>query len=244
LFDDFFEEEGIPHEFVRVAGMTRTGIKIVDEQADSTTDINFPGFEVHGEDIAALEAAVLGVVEPERWVVLAGSLPAGAPPDLYRRLSQAVRSGGGRVALDTSGAALGEALGTNPDLIKPNREELEELTGRSLGSREDLADAAAQLGREGIGTVVVSAGAEGALFARDGAAVFATPPRVKVASTVGAGDAMVAGTIAGTLRGLELAEVAALATAFSAVAISKIGPHLDAAAVRETAAAIAVEQLS
>jgi 1-phosphofructokinase len=243
LFEAFLEEKGIGHGFVAVGGTTRTGIKIVDEDANATTDVNFPGFEVTAGDVAALEAAVADAVAPGRWIALAGSLPAGAPPDLYRRLAEIVREGGGRVALDTSGPALRDAIAAGPDLVKPNREELEELGGRPLPDRDALRAAAAELADRGVGTVVVSLGAEGALFARDGVAAFATAPKVRVASTVGAGDAMVAGTIAGTLRGLDVAEVAALATAFSAVAITRIGPHLDASAVEETARNVAVERL-
>ena len=112
-----------------------------------------------------------------------------------------------------------------------------------MPDRAALTGAAAELARVGVGTVVVSLGADGALFARDGDVAFATPPPVRVASTVGAGDAMVAGTIASILRMLELAEMAALATAFSAVAITRIGPHLDGRAVEETARAVSVEAL-
>ena len=243
LFEEFLDENGIGHAFVMVHGTTRTGIKIVDEAANATTDINFSGFEVTEDDLRALEAAVADAVAPGRWVVLAGSLPSGAPTDAYRRLAELVRERGGRVALDTSGPALREAIAARPDLVKPNREELEELSGRTLGDRDALVAAAEDLADGGVGTVVVSLGAEGALFTRNGGAAYATPPPVRVASTVGAGDAMVAGTIAGTLRELELPRVAALATAFSAVAITRVGPHLDASAVEQTARAVTVESL-
>ena len=243
LFETFFEHKQIPYRFVGVNGTTRTGIKIVDEVARATTDINFSGFQVDEDDLCALEETLAELVAPGRWVVLAGSLPAGAPSTTYRRLVTLVRQRGGRVAVDTSGPALREAVAAQPDLVKPNREELEELTGRQLPDRHALTEAAAELARGGVGTVVVSLGAGGALFARDGHAAFATPPPVLVASTVGAGDAMVAGTIAGILRMLELAEVAALATAFSAVAITNIGPYLDGHAVEETAQAVSIEAL-
>lgn len=243
LFEAFLDHEGIAHDFVGVAGTTRTGIKIVDDEAGATTDINFSGFEVGDGELRALEATVAEAVARGRWVVLAGSLPAGAPAATYRRLAELVREREGRVALDTSGPALREAIAALPDLVKPNREELEELTGRRLHDREALVEAAEELAGSGVGTVVVSLGADGALFTRDGDTAFATPPPVRVASTVGAGDAMVAGTIAATLRGLDLASVAALATAFSAVAITRIGPHLDASAVEETARAVSVQSL-
>lgn len=240
LFEDFLGERGIEERFVRVHGTTRTGVKIVDDEAGTTTDINFPGFDVPGERVADLETFVASVGRPDGWIVLSGSLPPGAPADLYARLSTSARAAGMRVAVDTSGPPLAEAVRTNPDLLKPNREELEELTGRSLVDREALAGAARELVGAGISTVVVSLGGEGALFVRAGEAVFATPPPVRVASTVGAGDAMVAGTIAGALRDLPLAGVAALATATAATKIGRVGPYLDAAAAEAASKTVTV----
>ncbi len=243
LFEDFLAERGIEERFVRVHGTTRTGVKIVDDEAGTTTDVNFPGFDVPGDRVADLETFVASVTRPDGWIVLAGSLPPGAPADLYARLSASAREAGMRVAVDTSGPPLAEAVRTTPDLLKPNREELEELTGRSLVDREALAGAARELVDAGVSTVVVSLGGEGALFVRAGEAVFATPPPVRVASTVGAGDAMVAGTIAGTLRDLPLAGVAALATATAATKIGRVGPYLDAAAAEAASKTVAVRPL-
>ena len=243
LFEDFLAERGVEERFVRVHGTTRTGVKIVDEEGGTTTDINFPGFDVPGERVTDLETLVASVRRPDVWIVLSGSLPPGAPADLYARLSTSAREAGMRVAVDTSGPPLSEAVRTLPDLLKPNREELEELTGRSLGDRQALVGAARELVDAGISTVVVSLGGEGALFVRAGEALFAAPPPVRVASTVGAGDAMVAGTIAGTLRDLPLAGVAALATATAATKIGRVGPHLDAAAAEAASKTVTVHPL-
>lgn len=242
-FSDFLTTAGIEQRFTLVEGVTRTGVKIVDDAAGETTDINFPGFTVTAAERERVGAEVAAAVTPGGWVVLAGSLPQGVEPDLYRWLTELVHAGGGLVALDTSGPALERALPAGPDLIKPNRAELEELTGRVLGSRDDVLAAARELLAAGAGLVIVSDGAAGALFARGDEAVFATPPPVTVASTVGAGDAMVAGAVAGLRERRSLADVAALATAFSAVAISRVGPHLDADEVHRTVTTIEVEQL-
>ena len=243
LFEAFLAERGIEERFVRVHGTTRTGVKIVDDEAGTTTDINFPGFDVPGERVSDLETLVASVMRPGGWMVLSGSLPPGAPADLYARLSTSARAAGMRVALDTSGPPLSEAVRALPDLLKPNREELEELTGRPLADREALAGAAQELVDAGISTVVVSLGGEGALFVRAGEVVFAAPPPVSVASTVGAGDAMVAGTITGILGHLPLADVAALATATAATKIGRVGPYLDAAAAEAASKTVAVHPL-
>ena len=165
------------------------------------------------------------MVAPGRWVVLAGSLPAGGSGHDLPASGHARRvSAAGTWPLTPAGRLCAKRLPPEPDLVKPNREELEELSGRPLPDHAALTDAAADLARAGVGTVIVSLGADGALFTRDGDAAFAAAPPVRVASTVGAGDAMVAGTIAGILRALGLAETAALATAFSAVAITPDRP--------------------
>jgi len=242
-FDAFFRDRGILDGFVRVEVTTRTGIKIVDDRASETTDVNFPGFSVTEEDVGRLEERLGELAAPGRWVALTGSLPRGAPFDLYRRLAGMARERGGRVAVDTSGPALPHALAMRPDLFKPNRTELEESIRRALPDRAAVVGAADELIARGMGTLVVSMGAEGAVFVRNGEAVFTGPAPVKVASTVGAGDAMVAGTIAGIVRDLPLAEVAALATACSAVAIGRIGPHLDPDEVEHTAKSVRVELL-
>ncbi len=242
-FEALLAHEGIVDAFVRIEGITRTDVKIADDLARVTTDVNFPGFAVAAEELDALTAAVTAAVVPGRWVVLAGSLPVGAPATTYRHLVDAVHARGGLVALDTSGPALADALRATPELVKPNLTELEELVGRALRDRDDVLAAARALVATGVTTVVVSLGAEGALFVRAEEAVFAAPLPVKVATTVGAGDAMMAGTVAGLLQGLALADVAALATAFSAVTITRVGPHLDPAAVRRTVAAVTVERL-
>jgi 1-phosphofructokinase len=243
LFEDFFRDQGIGHRFAPVPGTTRTGVKIVDDEAGATTDVNFPGFQVDAGQVAELETIVAGAVRGGAWLVLSGSLPPGAPVDLYARLATSGHTAGMNVAVDTSGPPLAEAVACRPELVKPNREELEELAGRRLADRAALAGAAHDLADLGIGTVVVSLGGDGALFVRAGEAVFAEAPAVPVASTVGAGDAMVAGTVAGILHDLPLAEVAALGKAGAVPKTRRVGPYLDAAAAEATAKTVAVHPL-
>jgi 1-phosphofructokinase len=109
---------------------------------------------------------------------------------------------------------------------------LSELLNRPL-AETDALQAAGELLAQGIHTVVVSMGAKGAIFVETDAAVWAYPPSIEVVSTVGAGDAMVSGLVLGKLRGLNLAESARLATAFSMGALSQIGPRLPPTAIVE-----------
>lgn len=224
-FEAFFALRGIDETFVRVDGATRTGIKIVDPERGETTDVNFPGAAVSADDVEALLERVESLAEGgDRWFVLAGSLPPGADPSLYGELIRSITAAGCRVVLDTSGDALRHALDAAPSVVKPNVHELEALAGCALPTRADVLDAARGLAERGVELAAVSMGAEGALFVTRATAVHARPPAIEVGSTVGAGDAMVAGIVAARLAGLELAETARLATAFSLAALTRRAP--------------------
>ncbi|HEX6911242.1 MAG TPA: 1-phosphofructokinase [Longimicrobium sp.] len=223
-FEALFAALGIGDAFVRVAGATRVGIKLVDPGRQETTDVNFAGPAVTAADVDALLARVDALAAEGQWFVLAGSLPPGADAPLYAELTRRVRSRGGRVVLDTSGDALRHALDAAPHVVKPNVHELEALLGRALSTADDVADAARALLERGVELAAVSMGAEGALFVTRGAVVHARPPSVAVGSTVGAGDAMVAGIVAARLAGLDLAGTARLATAFSLAALTRAEP--------------------
>jgi 1-phosphofructokinase len=134
---------------------------------------------------------------------------------------------GKRTVLDTSGEGFRQAIAAGPWLIKPNADELGELVGEKLATSDAIIRVARELmQRHDIMTVVVSMGKEGAIFIEGQETVWAVPASVEVKSTVGAGDAMVAGIVAGKTAGLSLAECAKLATAFSMTAISHIGSGL------------------
>jgi 1-phosphofructokinase len=222
-FEAFLARLRIDETFVRVDGATRTGIKIVDPDREETTDVNFPGAPVTDEDVEALLERVDALAEPGRWLVLAGSLPPGADASLYRSLVDIAHVAECGVVLDTSGEPLRQALAAGPQIVKPNVHELEALVGHPLRTTDDVVDAARVLLGRGVELAAVSMGAEGALFVDRDAVVLARPPRIAVGSTVGAGDAMVAGIVAARLAGLDLAATARLATAFSLAALTRPG---------------------
>jgi hypothetical protein len=159
-----------------------------------------------------------------------------------------------RVLLDSSGEPLRQGITATPWAIKPNLVELEELVGTPLPDTAAVITAARGLLAQGLGCVVVSMGGDGALFVTAKECLHAQPPEVAVKSTVGAGDAMVAGFIAGQLRGLSLGDSARLATASALGALTQLGPRLPAAEViaafmqnvtlREVALGYAIEPLT
>ncbi|CAO4146500.1 1-phosphofructokinase [Methylorubrum aminovorans] len=247
-FAQLLAAKGIDDRFVWIPGETRTNLKLLDAGSGETTDINLPGLDIGPSTIEAVRAVLADLTGPGSLAVLAGSLPRSAPADTYARLTAELKRRGARVVLDASGPALAATLAAGrdslPDAIKPNRHELEEWAGRPLPAIPDLLDAARTLQRSGIALVCVSLGAEGALFVSSEGACRALPPPTRVASTVGAGDALVAGLVAGLHDDLPLPDLARRALAFAAGKLSRTGANLPGRAeVEAIAGEIRVEPL-
>jgi len=234
LFLRLFAEKELTDRFVRVPGQTRVNVKVVDDVLDQVTDINFPGVSVDAGAVAAVTAAVTTLADEGAQVfVLSGSLPAGVPATIYRDLTAMLKARGCTVVLDTSGDGLAQAIAAGPDVIKPNILELTELVGQPLDDDAAIVAAARDLRRRGIELVAVSMGGKGAVFVDGDGAVHAMPPKVAIKSTVGAGDAMVAGIVQASSQRLGGADRARLATAFSLGALGEIGPRLPPRTVIE-----------
>jgi len=227
-FEALFAQKKIMDRFVRVSGQTRVGIKITDSARQQTTDINFPGLAPSAADIDAFHAQLAAL--DGKWFVVSGSLPPGVEATVYREIIRDLKARGRNVVLDTSGEALTYAVEAGPNIIKPNNYELEALTGKSCQAEAEVIETAKHLVAKGIELVAVSMGKDGACFITRTGTVIARPPNVEVISTVGAGDAMVAGIIAGRLRELPLARCARLATAFSIDRLTRIGSGISSPA--------------
>ena len=180
--------------------------------------------------VAEVEHRLLTRSQPNDWVVLSGSLPPGADESWYGKLTADLKTAGRRVAVDTSGAALAATLADTshlPDLLKPNAEELASLTGDDGTALEAdpiaAAAAAARLVKDGVGAVLLTLGAEGAVLITNEGTWRATPPPITLRSTVGAGDASLAGYLLSDLRGLEAPERLREAVAYGAAAASLNG---------------------
>jgi 1-phosphofructokinase len=226
FFQDFFVQKNISDRFVLVPGKNRVNIKVIDAEQNQITDINFPGHSPIASDVTRLFQVIDQLIPECDWFILSGSIPASVPTNIYAQLIDRLKAANKNVLLDASGDSMRLAIPCVPYAIKPNLTELQELLGRSLEDSKAVVEAAHELLAQGIHTVVVSMGAEGAIFAEKTATVAALPPPIEVVSTVGAGDAMVAGFVAGKLQGLSLADCARLATAFSMGALSQVGARL------------------
>jgi 1-phosphofructokinase len=236
LFEALFAGSAIEDRLIRVPGATRVNLKIVD--AEDTTDITLGGAPVSSEQVTALAAEIEGLAGPDTLVVLAGSVPPACPPSIYAELTARLRERGARVLLDSSGAPLELALAATvlPQCLKPNRHELSEWSGGSLDTIADVLAATMPLRPRGAELIVVSLGADGALFLSDEGALLARLDVLQVVSTVGAGDAMVAGLAAAMAEDASLERAARLATAFAVAKLGLAGPHLPEPAAVEALA--------
>jgi 1-phosphofructokinase len=195
-------DTGIEIVPVRIRGAIRSNITVV-EPDGTTTKFNEPGAQLSEEELAAVFAAVRTAVASADWLVASGSLPPGTPAAVYADLVRSLAGTGTSVAIDTSGPALKTVLAAGPALVKPNREELAEVAGRRLSTVADVVEAASRLRDLGAGAVLASLGADGAVLVDDDGAIHGRTPTVSPLSSVGAGDAMLAGFLAGGGIGAE-----------------------------------------
>jgi 1-phosphofructokinase len=199
---DLLREDGIRVDAVPIAGDLRCNITL--SQPDgSVTKVNAAGPQLEDAEVEALVARTVEVVTDAAvangrgvWLVGCGSLGPGAPDDFLATVIERVRAAAGdrvRVAVDSSGAALRAAVASAPDVIKPNLAELEELCACPLPTLGEVAEGARRVVAEGVGTVLVSLGGDGALLVDEQTVLHAESPVRAVRTTVGAGDALLAG---------------------------------------------------
>lgn len=204
--------DGTGCNFIPVSGETRTNIVIIEMATGRQIIFNSLGPRVKPFELIEIVDVVKRLEEPE-FVSIGGSLPPGAHPEIYRKIIETARLRGAKVVLDVDREALSVGIRGKPDIIKPNIHELSHLIGRSLETRGEILEAARNINRKGVATVLVSMGPKGILLVSDGKAYQAVPPKVEVVNTIGAGDSSVAGFIYGLSKGLELKEALVWATA-------------------------------
>jgi 1-phosphofructokinase len=240
----------VPFQLVPATGPVRTNLAIT-ESDGTTTKLNEPGAHLDEAGRDALTSAVLDAARHASWVVLSGSLPPGLPDDWYAEVVAMLAALACRVAVDTSErplAALAAAFGRHaPDLIKPNADELAGLVGASgealetaaaQGDPAPVVAAARTLIGDGVGTVLVTLGAAGAVLVDRTGSWMAAPPPITPRSTVGAGDSSLAGYLRAEVGGADPPQRLQMAVAYGSAAAALPGSalpspfHLDLKAVR------------
>ncbi len=222
LLTQLLGEAAVPHQAVGVLGGLRVNLAVV-EPDGTTTKVNEPGPDLRREEVERLLSVTVNRARTGDWVVGCGSLPPSAPPDLYAQLVERARARGAQVAIDTSGPALVAALKAEPDLIKPNNEELSELVEAPLPTLRHVVEAAQQVVAQGIATVLVSLGADGAVLVTADLWVHAVAAVRTPQSSVGAGDCLLAGYLDAVSSKREPVEALELGVAWGAAAVALPG---------------------
>jgi 6-phosphofructokinase 2 len=217
------EQEGITPVVHRTGAATRENLAVTDAKRSEQYRIVLPGAQI---DPTGMVDAVVGLAGAVDLVVLSGSLPPGAPDDLYRAVCDAL--GDTTTVVDTKGAPLARVVEGRADVVKPSRRELASLVEWTPADGDEIVLAARKaLERGEVGALAISLGGDGAvLVQRSGEITWYEPPAVEVVSTVGSGDSMVAGIAAGLARGSALVDAVADGVAAGAAAVVTPGTEL------------------
>jgi 1-phosphofructokinase len=184
---------------VAIAGDVRANISVV-EPDGTVTKINEPGPSLSEAELHALVEATAKVAVDASWVVAAGSLPPGVDLDLFAVLGRALHV---PYVVDSSGIPLARALEVGPDLVKPNREELAEVSGLPVRTVGEAVSAAQSLRDRGAKAVLASLGADGAVLVEEAGTWYGEATVAVPVSSVGAGDATLAGFLSAGGHGVE-----------------------------------------
>lgn len=223
LIEKILKEQGIQADFIEIKNEIRTNLKIV-ETDGYVTELNEPGPYISSHELELLTAKLLDYANKDALFVLAGSIPNGIDKSIYKTLTQKLKEKGAKVFVDADGELFIQALEAGPDIIKPNRAELEGYFHKDYRVDEtELIGMGQKLLDKGIGMVAISLGQMGALFLAKEKILKCPGLKVDAHSTVGAGDAMVAALSYGQNQGQSFEECVKLSIAVSAGAVTTKG---------------------
>lgn len=231
-------------DFMEICEETRINTKVV-EKNGNVTELNEQGPVIREEHLHTFMNKLLQYADEDVWFVLSGSVPAGVPKHIYRDIILKVHDKGAKVFLDADGELFAHALEANPDIIKPNRTEIETYIGSSKRLSElELWSIGETFIKQGIGNVIISLGDEGAMFLFHNQKIKAKAVPVDVQSTVGAGDALVAAFVYGMSEKMSFEQCVNLSIATSAGAVTTVGtkpPEIDT--IRQLQQKVMIEEI-
>ena len=223
-FLQMIRQEGVPFDYLPMPGEVRTNLKLLDNSTRAITEFNEPGISMDSaqlDDFLTLLGEKAGESE---YVVLSGRLPEGCAEATYQRCLKTLE--GKKCVLDCAGETLLHGVKERPFLIKPNLPEIEGIMKKELRTLRGLRDAALFLIEYGAQNVIISMGKYGAMLVSRTDTFFAPALMVEARSTVGAGDAMIGGVLAGLSRGESLAESFRWGVAAGAASVMTDGTQL------------------
>lgn len=221
------KEEGITYFTVPVKGETRENLIVFEETSTQQYRFGMPGPVLSDDEWQRCIARISSFSPVPDYIVASGSLPRGMPPDFYAEVARTAKILGSKMVLDAPADDLRPAVEEGVFMIKPNLHELEEITGRKIGSASEQEDAAREILRKGTCSIIVlSLGAEGALLVTGETSERIRSPAVPVRSKVGAGDSMVAGIVLSLAMGRSLHDAVVYGVAAGAAAVMTSGTEL------------------
>lgn len=220
------DAEGVPFNFTPIEGETRTNFIITDAKTLEQTRIDAAGPRISKEEFSRFRRKVQDIHPKPAMIVVGGSVPPGVSPDVYYAIILEAHRYDLRCIMDSEGQWLEEGIKARPYLIKPTVHEAEMLLKRELPDEDSIIKAALEIVKAGVEIVVISRGKDGLIAASEKKLVKAVPPRVKVKSTLGAGDSTVAGLALRLADGASLVEACRLAIAMGTAAVLTPGNEL------------------
>ena len=208
-------KQGIVSDFVYVPGESRSCINIYDKKTKRQTELLEPGLSINEEEQELMLKHYMKLLDRCNMVTISGSVPQGVSLDCYAKMVEKAKEAGKKVLLDTSGKLLEATLNTKPTLIKPNKDEIKSLTGKTISTTKECIEVAQELYKSGIEIVVISLGSEGCVVVCSEGIYEVKVPKIETVNATGCGDAMIAGFAVGLGRGLHMEEVIRLASAIS-----------------------------
>lgn len=188
------KKDGVNYKTIEVEGRIRENVTLHSGDGSAETRISFKGFKCNNEVLKAIKNGI-GKVDGETIVTLTGSIPEGIDINEVKNLLIDLKKEGAKTVIDSRSFTLNDIAGCGAWLVKPNEYETKVYTGICVNSENDGAIAAKKIYEAGVENAVVSLGAKGAVIACKEGVFVASTPQVKVNSTIGAGDSMIAGFI-------------------------------------------------
>ena len=220
------DEEGVPFSFTPIQRETRTNFIITDSKSTHQTRIDAAGPHITKKEFARFQRKMRRMRPAPELIVAGGSAPPGIPDDVYASLTTEAKTFGVRTILDADAQWLAEGIKAKPYLVKPNVREAQGLLGRELGTEEDIIKGACDIVEMDVEIAVISRGPDGIIAATKETVLKVIPPKVKVKSTVGAGDCTIAGLALRLANEEPLTKACRLAVALGTAAVLTPGTEL------------------
>lgn len=222
-FLDSLKRDGLLYRTIMTDGRVRENITI--HASDGETRISAEGCEISDSILDELFGAIKNECERDTIVTFTGRLPKGISKEKATEFLVKIKELGPKIIVDCNSFSKDELFRIKPFLIKPNEQEIQQITGKKVDSTQDALKLAEELCEKGIENVIVSLGERGFSYCNRNHKFVISVPKVEVASTIGAGDSLIAGFVAGMTKGFGIEDTLRLAAAFGTAACLEAGTN-------------------